>query len=266
MPMPPRHRRTRTYDPARTRAALLAQARGVLDAVGGLEPSAYGLPTRLGDWTVRELVAHLAGEVEAMSRVLGEEPAAPPADLTPGRWALATAPRAGRLDEDTRRIAAGGDPAARLAAAVGALEADLAGPLPDLLVRVLPGTLTAADFAVTRLVELVVHADDLAAATGVPVPQDRRALAAVVRVLADAFADKAPGNAVELRVPPFAAVQCVAGPRHTRGTPPNVVETDPLTWIRLACGRLPWADALAGARVSASGERADLAPYLPVLG
>jgi hypothetical protein len=84
-------------------------------------------------------------------------------------------------------------------------------------------------------------------------------------VLADALAVKAPGGSVEVRVPPFAVVQCVEGPRHTRGTPPNVVETDPLTWIRLATGRLGWADALAGARVGASGERADLGAFLPVM-
>ena len=62
-----------------------------------------------------------------------------------------------------------------------------------------------------------------------------------------------------------AAVQCIDGPRHTRGTPPNVVETDPVTWVRLAVGLLPWADALASGAVRASGVRADLAPYLPVL-
>jgi hypothetical protein len=86
-----------------------------------------------------------------------------------------------------------------------------------------------------------------------------------VRVLADGLAAKAPGNAVEVRVPPYAAVQCVAGPRHTRGTPPNVVETDPLTWVRLATGRTRWSAAVEAAQVSASGERADLGPYLPVM-
>ncbi len=60
-------------------------------------------------------------------------------------------------------------------------------------------------------------------------------------------------------------VQCVEGPRHTRGTPPNVVETDPLTWIRLATGRLTWKQALQDAHVSASGERADLDAYLPLM-
>ncbi|HEX6446178.1 MAG TPA: sterol carrier family protein [Streptosporangiales bacterium] len=91
-------------------------------------------------------------------------------------------------------------------------------------------------------------------------------LATAVRHLAWLLAHDAPGKSVELRVPPYAAVQCVAGPRHTRGTPPNVVETDPLTWLLLATGRLTWADAVDQARVYATGSRADLTAYLPVVG
>lgn len=73
-----------------------------------------------------------------------------------------------------------------------------------------------------------------------------------------------PGRSVEVRVPPIAAVQCVEGPRHTRGTPPNVIETDPLTWFRLATGRLGWAEAAESGAVRASGARADLGRYLPL--
>jgi hypothetical protein len=75
---------------------------------------------------------------------------------------------------------------------------------------------------------------------------------------------RAPGRSVEVRVPPYAAVQVVPGVRHTRGTPPAVVETDAETWIALATGALTWPDALAEGRVSASGERTDLTPYLPL--
>lgn len=190
--MPPRARaRARTYDPAKTRAAVAAQLRHVQDAVRGLDEERLGVPTRAGGRSVRELIARLPGEVDE-----GE----------------------------------GGD------------------ALP------------------ARCAELVVRTDDLAAATGLDVPYDRQALATAVRVLADALAAKAPGGSVELRVPPFAVVQCVEGPRHTRGTPPNVVETDPLTWVRLATGRIGWAEALEAADVTASGERADLSGYLPVLG
>jgi hypothetical protein len=87
-----------------------------------------------------------------------------------------------------------------------------------------------------------------------------------VRHLLQLLATRHPGHALEVRVPPVAAVQCLAGPRHTRGTPPNVVETDPVTWIRLATGRLGWDEAIASAAVQASGPRADLASYLPLVG
>ena len=77
---------------------------------------------------------------------------------------------------------------------------------------------------------------------------------------------RAPGRSVEVRVPPYAAVQAVEGVRHTRGTPPAVVETDGATWLELATGVLSWAEAEAAGRVRASGERADLTPYLPLTG
>nr|WP_202627606.1 sterol carrier family protein [Cellulomonas sp. APG4] len=85
-----------------------------------------------------------------------------------------------------------------------------------------------------------------------------------VRFTLEELAAIAPGNAVEVRVPPDGAVQAVEGPRHTRGTPPNVVETDPATWLALVAGDLTWADAVGQARVRASGERADLSPWLPL--
>jgi len=78
-------------------------------------------------------------------------------------------------------------------------------------------------------------------------------------------AQVAPGRSGEVRVPPFAAVQCVEGPRHTRGTPPNVVEMDARTWLELASGSLLWTDAVAEGRVQASGNRADLSALLPLV-
>ena len=93
----------------------------------------------------------------------------------------------------------------------------------------------------------------------------REALRAAVTFLLGVLAGRAPGRAVEVRVPPYAAVQCVDGPRHTRGTPPNVVETDPATWIALAAGRAGWAEAVATGKVRASGPRSDLSAWLPLL-
>src|ERR1700744_327819 len=89
--------------------------------------------------------------------------------------------------------------------------------------------------------------------------------AAAVRLTARTLAAQAPAPSVEVRVPPFVAVQCIPGPRHTRGTPPNVVETDPLTWLRLATGRDQFAATVAAGLTRASGARSDLAPYLPLL-
>jgi hypothetical protein len=104
----------------------------------------------------------------------------------------------------------------------------------------------------------------LAAADAAGRPPARPELATAVRYLLQLLAEKAPGNAVEVRVPPFGAVQVIEGPRHTRGTPPNVVETDPRTWIALATGGETWADAVAAGRISASGVRADLSAVLPL--
>ena len=95
---------------------------------------------------------------------------------------------------------------------------------------------------------------------------DRTVLRDAVRALLATLAEQAPGRSVEVRVPPFGAVQCVAGPRHTRGTPPNVVETDPMTWLLVATGRLTWTDAVASGKVHASGIRTDLSEFLPVTG
>src|ERR1700739_337921 len=98
-------------------------------------------------------------------------------------------------------------------------------------------------------------------------PVSRRAeLAAAVRLPARTLATLAPGASVEVRVPPFVAVQCISGPRHTRGTPPNVVETDPRTWLLLATGLLQVPDATAAGALRLSGSRAgEFAAWLPVV-
>jgi hypothetical protein len=93
---------------------------------------------------------------------------------------------------------------------------------------------------------------------------DRAALRDAVRALLTVLREKAPGRSVEMRVPPYGAIQCIGGPTHTRGTPPNVVETDPTTFVLLGTGRLTWMDAVREGRVTASGVRADLSGYLPL--
>lgn len=100
--------------------------------------------------------------------------------------------------------------------------------------------------------------------TADPGEPDRADLRLLVKHFMAVLEARAPGHSVEVRVPPYAAVQVVPGVRHTRGTPPAVVETDALTWIALATGELGWAEAAVSGKVVASGQRADLAPYLPL--
>jgi hypothetical protein len=99
-----------------------------------------------------------------------------------------------------------------------------------------------------------------------PQAAKRPVLAPAVRHTLELIAEDHPGHAVELRVPPYGAVQAFEGVRHTRGTPPAVVETDAATWLALAVGDLTWHDAVTSGRVSASGERSDLTEVLPLLG
>src|ERR1700761_924291 len=94
----------------------------------------------------------------------------------------------------------------------------------------------------------------------------RTEMGEAVRLTARTLAAIAPGASVEVRVPPFVAVQCISGPQHRRGNPPNVVETDPRTWLRLATGQLAVDDAVAGGALHLSGARAgEVAQWLPVV-
>ena len=120
--------------------------------------------------------------------------------------------------------------------------------------------LTRLDAVPARL--RVAPAKEVAAALERRTPADDRLLTKHFLAL---LAQRAPGRSVEVRVPPYAAVQAIPGVRHTRGTPPAVVETDAGTWVALATGELTWDDAVASGRVAASGERAELAPYLPLV-
>lgn len=95
--------------------------------------------------------------------------------------------------------------------------------------------------------------------------RQRRTTATAVRFLLEELAERAPGNSVEVRVPPFGVTQCVEGPAHTRGTPPNVVELSPDVWLLLATGKLSWEQAVETGEISASGTRADLSGELPLV-
>ncbi|MFH9295331.1 sterol carrier family protein [Streptomyces sp. NPDC017520] len=267
--MPPAKKRPRAYDHFRTRTAVLAQFAHVRDAVAALTPDQLARPTRLGDWTVRELAVHIAIGLSSVTRALAlPEPPGPKPQVALLEWPSVTAAYAAGIAEGVEEVAAGRPDLATL---FEEAEEGFTGAVPatgtgERLLSVRVGSIRLTDCLVSRTVELVVHTDDLNEALGSEIPYDRQALAACTRLLADALADRAPGGSVEVRVPPFAVVQCIGGPKHTRGTPPNVVEASPLTWIRLATGRTEWARALEDAEVSASGERADLAALLPLMG
>ncbi|MGK5732791.1 sterol carrier family protein [Streptomyces sp. URMC 124] len=268
MPPAPRKPRPRSYDPAKVRTAVTAQLVHVREAVAGLDEAQLALPARSGERTVRELIADIAAGVDLVARLI-EEPAPPARKITAVEWVIADhrAETAARTEITRGAAEAAPDtaPEALLAAVADRFAALAAATPPDRLLAAPGGAVRLDDFLVTRCVELVVRTGDLAAALGAGIRYDRQALANATRLLADALAAKAPGGSVEVRIPPFAVVQCVAGPRHTRGTPPNVVETDPLTWLRLATGRADWATALDAAEISASGERADLSAELPLV-
>jgi uncharacterized protein (TIGR03083 family) len=232
-------------------AALDAQWDLLVAALRVADPAA---PTRCAGWAVRDLDAHLGVITTGLARLAGGAAPGRP-DTDAAGWAAALPALAELIDEDAR--------AARstLEQAVPAVRAALAGTDPEHVVEQRTGTYRLGDAVLFRLVEAVVHGLDLPE----PVQPDRRALQIVVRALAQVLATRAPGRSVEVRVPPHAAVQAVEGPRHTRGTPPNVVECDPVAFVELCSGRLAWADAVADGRVRASGERADLTPWLPLL-
>lgn len=254
--------RPRKVDPAKVRSALAAQWSALVEVTSRLTPTRLEAPSDLTGWSVAHLVGHLAASIEAVPRWLAL-PVPPAPVLTVEQWANGTSAYAAAISDTAEEMTE-----------AGRVPADFVTPALDVLAATDDFRITATrigpmrvtDMLVTRLVEAVVHADDLERALGEPFPHDRGALAIVVRATADALAVRAPGHSVEVRVPPFAVVQCVTGPRHTRGVPPNVVETDAKTWLRLATGRLTWADADSDGRVHASGERSDLSAYLPLMG
>jgi uncharacterized protein (TIGR03083 family) len=257
------------YDPQTARTALLAQADHVADWLSGLDETDWAAPSVLPGWTVTVLAGHVTGVLRSVPALLArptEERPLPLAEHFPPDTAV---PDETGRDEEAAAWA-GTPPPDLLAALRGARAqvADVAVPRPPAAVAVRRGAAAVADVLLSRVWELVVHADDLGRSVpGRPPPRlDPAAVRLAVRGFADLLAARAPGRSVELRVPPYAAVQCIAGPRHTRGTPPAVVETDPLVWLRLATGRVTWADAIAAGGVRASGQRTDLGPYLPVLG
>ncbi|HEY8729309.1 MAG TPA: sterol carrier family protein [Acidothermaceae bacterium] len=254
------HPAARTTDVA---TVTIAQWRSIAAAVELLPDDEFDRPSTLPGWQVADLVAHLAMCAGAPARWLAE-PTPAKAEVNAAAYFLCLQDAADDVDARTRERARDKTPMqlrADVRAAVDELVAVVATTDPA---RVIPTRLAPMrfdEFLITRCVEGVVHGLDL----DPPVSPDSPALKLVTKALLAALVVKAPGHTVEMRVPPFAAVQCVEGPRHTRGTPSNVVETDAVTWVRLATGRLGWSDAIGDGRLRASGERSDISGLLPLL-
>jgi uncharacterized protein (TIGR03083 family) len=247
--------------------AFLAQSAAIRAWLADRDELEFEADSVLSGWDVRTLVGHIllihVGLLKRLAQPTDQPPVAAHEFVSRYRRDVAM------INSSTLEMVSNKVPAAlraELDAAATDVEAVLAGPLPR-AVDTPRGPITTADFLTTRVVELVVHSDDLSRSlTDVePVELARPALASAVRSLAGFLAARHPGRSVEVRVPPFVAVQAIEGPRHTRGTPGNVIEADPITWLRLATGRLRWAQAIADGSVRASGNRADLSDYLPVL-
>lgn len=260
----------RRIDPAKVWAAYADGHAALRDWLVGLPTAAWSRPTVLPGWNVADLAAHLSLTADALAAV---GPAARDArPMTLGSYLSQYEASAAAIDELTRSAAGGSarTPADVLAVLDDRLNAaaEVIATMPgDPVVRARRGPIQLGEFLRSRAIEIAVHADDLARSVpDVAPPTVPRATTQVaVRALLDVLAERSPGRSVEVRVPPFAAVQCIEGPRHTRGTPPNVVETDATTWLRLASGRMTWDDAVRAGAVAASGERADLTAQLPVL-
>jgi uncharacterized protein (TIGR03083 family) len=247
--------------------AFLEQSGVLADWLEQLPPDSFGQPSVLPGWDLRMLVGHVEFAQRGLAARLGQASDDPPLPLA--EYVRRYRASAESIDQLTRQGTGDRTPAELIAGLrdrAPVLEA-AAAVSPKAVVVGGRGPLTAQDWVTTRLIEIVVHCDDVTRSVPEhdPVPLVRPALATVTRVLAQTLAAQAPGRSVEVRVPPFVAVQAVAGPRHTRGTPPNVVETDPVTWMRVASGRLAFGDALASGAVRASGTRADLSDHLPLL-
>jgi uncharacterized protein (TIGR03083 family) len=248
-------------------AACLRQWARVADAIDELPPPALTILTRIPGWRLPHLVIHLTRCLdEARIRLAEAAPATVEVDVP--QYALLSATGADVLSACERESADGRTPAelkAALRVAIAQFEQHLNIVEAARLVTTAFGAMRLNDFIVTRCIEGVVHGLDLSAAVpGLPLSPDPEALRITAKALLATLAAKAPGKAVEVRVPPVAAVQCVEGPRHTRGTPPNVVETDPISWIELAAGRLTWREVTEDGRLRASGERSDISGLLPL--
>jgi uncharacterized protein (TIGR03083 family) len=258
--------------PGALAAALLEQSRTVHAWLANLTADDFHRPTVLPDWDVRMLTGHLILVHHGLARALGEP--VPERPLSNAEYVRRYRQAVDSIMESTRTTAddhSGPTLVSQLAQAIDQVAPLLSAHELPSVIRGGRGPVRATDLIATRIVEVVVHADDLSRSLSdrEPILLHRAALSRCTRTLANILAEQQRGRSIEVRVPPYAAVQCSIGsdpgPSHSRGTPPNVVETNPLTFLRLATGRIAWDEAVSAGTVSTSGLRASLASALPVL-
>lgn len=201
---------------------------------------------RLADGDAAGLLGRAAATLERLVAAAGRPTSARP-EIDALGWRSAVDARTGDGDAD------------RLDTALAGAEQALRDVPGDQVVTSPQGAVRLTDLVRVGLLELTVQGLDLG------VQPDRQALRLTARLLVDLLSARQPGRSVELRVPPHAAAQVVAGTTHTRGTPPAVVEVDPVAWLELATGRRTWAEAVADGSLRARGGRSDLSPHLPLL-
>jgi len=255
----------------------------VENIVAGLGPADHRLPAIQPGWDVRLLCAGSLWRLTEVGAQLQRPSATRPVTLE--RYA-AHLRAMGHRRFDRAVDTAGRDSGVLLGRQLVAVIEDIVAVLADgdlpPLVDTGAGQLSLLDFLRVHVLEVVLFHDDLArtlerAGRTVPAPPTE-ATATAVRTLADILAVRAPGKAIEVRIPPYAAVQIgdparatpgapiIPEPAHTRGTPPAVIETDPTTFLRVMSDRRDWAGAVADHAITASGLRTDLSPLLPLVG
>lgn len=255
----------------RVAAALAAQSRDTVAWLSTLSVAEFAAPSVLPGWRVHHLTAHLLAIQSEMFEALDQPTSARPVSVGEylRGYRLANH-RSNALCEELADHYSGAELTSQLRRNLDEAETRVNEPTVAEIVAAPRDALRTPDYLRTRLVEWVVHSDDLSRSLPdrEPVTLARAGLAETVRVLGESLARLHPGHSVELRVPPFAAYQCGTGeddPTHTRGTPPNVVECEPLVFLRLACGRQTFADAREKHQLTASGTRSDLSSWLPLL-
>lgn len=258
----------------REAATLVDQLRVMAEWLSHLSEDEHVRPSVLPGWDVRTLCEHILTTITQFDIDLETAAAAPASATRPLPRSALMQPYWHEMESaQTGPVRTGSEadsgPSVQIDTVIDRLGSVLQAAMPR-AIETRHGPAKPADLVRAQIVHAVVHADDLSQSLPerCPVPTPRRALGTACRTLADILAEEHPGRSVEVRVPPSVAVQCGTGsdgPTHTRGTPPNVIESDPMIFLRLAIGRLTWEAAEAEGLVSASGQRADLSGVLPVI-